>query len=102
VIAAQARGRWHAKAEPAPPADRRDEGPPALNAWQSVKGLAVAAVLLGAFLFTEWPREVTALIGAGVLLTSRRLHSNKMLGLVDWELQVLFTGLFVVNHAFEQ
>jgi Na+/H+ antiporter NhaD/arsenite permease-like protein len=33
---------------------------------------------------------------------SRRLHSNKMLGLVDWELLVLFTGLFVVNHAFER
>jgi len=31
---------------------------------------------------------------------SRRLHSNKMLGLVDWELLILFIGLFVVNHAF--
>jgi Na+/H+ antiporter NhaD/arsenite permease-like protein len=25
-----------------------------------------------------------------------------MLGLVDWELLVLFVGLFVVNHAFEK
>jgi Na+/H+ antiporter NhaD/arsenite permease-like protein len=25
-----------------------------------------------------------------------------MLGLVDWELLVLFTGLFVVNHAFQR
>jgi Na+/H+ antiporter NhaD/arsenite permease-like protein len=25
-----------------------------------------------------------------------------MLGLVDWELLVLFVGLFVVNHAFQQ
>ena len=41
------------------------------------------------------------LVGAGVLLTSRKLHSRHMLGLVDWELLVLFVGLFVVNHAFQ-
>ena len=102
VIAAQARGRWHARTETSPPGDRRDEGPVTLNRWQSGKGLGVAAALLLVFLFTGWSREVAALIGAGILLTSRRLHSNKMLGLVDWELLVLFIGLFVVNHAFQQ
>ena len=102
VIAVQARGRWRVAEEAAPPeSERRDEGA-VLNRWQSIKGLGVAAVLLVVFLFTPWPREVAALIGAGVLLTSRRLHSNKMLGLVDWELLVLFTGLFVVNHAFQR
>jgi Na+/H+ antiporter NhaD/arsenite permease-like protein len=45
---------------------------------------------------------VVALTGAGVLLTSRKLHSRSMLGLVDWELLVLFMGLFVVNHALQQ
>ncbi len=30
---------------------------------------------------------------------SRKLHSTHMLGLVDWELLILFIGLFVVNHA---
>jgi len=54
------------------------------------------------FLFTDAPREVAALTGAGLLLMSRRLHSNKMLGLVDWELLILFIGLFVVNHALAQ
>src|SRR5512143_615520 len=33
---------------------------------------------------------------------SRQLHSSRMLGLVDWELLVLFIGLFVVNHALQQ
>jgi Na+/H+ antiporter NhaD/arsenite permease-like protein len=61
----------------------------------------VAGALLGVFLFTSWPREASALVGAGVLLTSRRLHSRQMLGLVDWELLVLFMGLFVVNHALQ-
>jgi len=102
VIAVQAGGRWQARSETPAPSDRRDEGPVALNRWQSVKGLGVAAILLVVFLFSGFPREVAALTGAGVLLTSRRLHSNKMLGLVDWELLVLFTGLFVVNHAFQQ
>ncbi len=53
------------------------------------------------FLFTDWPREVAALVGAGVLLLSRRLSSSRVMGLIDWPLLVLFIGLFVVNHAFE-
>jgi Na+/H+ antiporter NhaD/arsenite permease-like protein len=32
----------------------------------------------------------------------RRLHSRDMLALVDWQLLVLFIGLFIVNHAFQQ
>ena len=44
---------------------------------------------------------MAALAGAGVLLLSRKLHSTRMLGLVDWELLVLFIGLFVVNHALQ-
>ena len=84
-----------------PVLDRRDEGYAPFDAWQTAKGLAVAAALMAVFLFTSWPREVAALTGAGILLMSSRLHSNKMLGLVDWQLLVLFIGLFVVNHAFE-
>lgn len=73
-----------------------------LNLWQTIKGLVVAATLLVAFLIGPWPREHVALTGAGVLLMSRRLHSSQMLGQVDWELLVLFMGLFVVNHALQQ
>jgi Na+/H+ antiporter NhaD/arsenite permease-like protein len=29
------------------------------------------------------------------------MHSRQVLGLVDWELLVLFVGLFVVNHALQ-
>jgi Na+/H+ antiporter NhaD/arsenite permease-like protein len=57
--------------------------------------------LLLIFLFTDWPREVAALVGAGVLLLSRRLHSAQVMGFVDWQLLLLFIGLFVVNQAFE-
>lgn len=76
------------------------QGPP-FDAWQTSKGLAVVSLLMLVFLATDWPREVAALLGAGVLLLSRRLHSSHVMGYVDWPLLVLFMGLFVVNHAFE-
>ncbi|WP_066268916.1 SLC13 family permease [Hydrogenophaga palleronii] len=81
--------------EAAPPEE------PAFDRWQTSKGLTVAAALMGIFLFTDWPRDVAALVGAGLLLLSRRLHSSRVLGLIDWPLLLLFMGLFVVNHAFE-
>ncbi|PKO65807.1 MAG: anion transporter [Betaproteobacteria bacterium HGW-Betaproteobacteria-16] len=74
---------------------------PAFDVWQTTKGLGVAAALLLIFLFTDWPRDVAALVGAGVLLLSRRLQSARVMGLIDWPLLILFMGLFVVNHAFE-
>jgi Na+/H+ antiporter NhaD/arsenite permease-like protein len=98
LIVWQARGQW-ASAGSNIPLERRDEHA-TFDRWQTAKGLAVAVALIAVFLFTSWPREVAALIGAGILMMSRRLHSNKMLGLVDWELLILFIGLFVVNHAF--
>ncbi|MDP3350082.1 MAG: anion transporter [Hydrogenophaga sp.] len=74
---------------------------PAFDIWQTTKGLVVAGALMLIFLFTDWPRDVAALVGAGVLLLSRRLHTSHFMGLVDWPLLILFMGLFVVNHAFE-
>ncbi len=72
-----------------------------LSRWQAAKGLMVALGVLLCFVLAPWPREVVALAGAGLLLLSRRLHSRDMLGLVDWQLLVLFMGLFVVNHALQ-
>jgi Na+/H+ antiporter NhaD/arsenite permease-like protein len=69
---------------------------------QTTKGLLDVATVLVAFLTTDWPHEVVALVAAGVLLLSRRFHSSQVMGFVDWELLVLFMGLFVVNHAFAQ
>jgi Na+/H+ antiporter NhaD/arsenite permease-like protein len=101
LIAAQTRGRWR-RAGASMPADERRHAPEVLDRWQTAKGLVVTLFVVLSFLFTSWPREVVALTGAGVLLMSRKLHSSKMLGLVDWELLVLFIGLFVVNHALQK
>ena len=75
---------------------------PPFDRWQTAKGLTVALALMGVFLFTDWHRDVAALVGAAVLLLSRRFHSADVMGSVDWQLLLLFIGLFVVNHAFEQ
>jgi len=103
LIAWQTRGRWHAVAPAAGALASAQPGPEVpFDDWQTTKGLAIAAILLIAFLFAPWPREHVALTAVGVLLMSRKLHSNQMLGLVDWELLILFIGLFVVNHALQQ
>jgi Na+/H+ antiporter NhaD/arsenite permease-like protein len=102
LIAWQTRGRWSASTPIADTGTGGDKPEVAFDEWQTTKGLVVSAVLLGAFLFAPWPREHVALTAAGVLLMSRRLHSNQMLGLVDWELLILFIGLFVVNDAVQR
>jgi Na+/H+ antiporter NhaD/arsenite permease-like protein len=106
LVVALTRGRLVDTAEIASPDGMPDNATAeegiALDSWQTLKGLTVALVVVACFLFTDWPREVVALTGAGVLLMSRRLHSRQMLGLVDWELLVLFIGLFVVNHALQK
>jgi Na+/H+ antiporter NhaD/arsenite permease-like protein len=101
VIAYRQRDHWRGGDAATGDVVAAAEGPaPAnLDRWQTAKGLAAATFLMVAFLFLPWSREVVALAAAGLLLTSRRLHSRDMLGLVDWQLLVLFIGLFVVNDA---
>jgi len=94
VIARQFRGRWQ-RDLPIPVVDS-----PPFNHWQSAKGLFVLALLIVSFLwFQNLPREGVALVCAGVLLLSRRMASREMMSLVDWQLLVLFVGLFIVNDA---
>jgi len=111
VVWARQHGRWAAVPAVRAEAGAREEAArtaaprapdapdPAWNRWQVIKGLAVLAGLLAAFLLAPWPRDIVALGAAGVLLASRRMASRDTLGLVDWQLLVLFAGLFVVNRA---
>lgn len=110
VVARAYRGRWGWRSDAFPAAEPPGSEPgdtglggapsiPRFRRWQATKGLALAAAAMVCFLFTPWPRELVALAAAGIVLTSRRFHSRDMLGLVDWQLLVLFVGLFVVNGA---
>jgi Na+/H+ antiporter NhaD/arsenite permease-like protein len=93
VVAVSARRSWQRHT----PIPRVEE--PELDRWQTGKGIVVLVLLLVGFLVVPIPREVLALTAAAVLLTSRRMASRDILGLVDWHLLVLFVGLFVVNFA---
>lgn len=68
--------------------------------WQSSKGILVIVLLLMIFLFTDLPRDKVSLVAAGFLLLSRRMASQTMLSFIDWQLLVLFIGLFIVNRSF--
>jgi Na+/H+ antiporter NhaD/arsenite permease-like protein len=74
---------------------------PSFDRWQSAKGLMALTLCMGAFLWGGVARENAALACAGVLLLSRRMASRQTLALVDWQLLLLFLGLFVVNHELE-
>ena len=98
VIAWSWRGRWQRPVTLA----RTEQRDLRFDRWQTGKGVAVLVALVAAFLLAPVPREAAALTAAGVLLLSRRTASRDILGLVDWNLLVLFVGLFVVNHALLQ
>jgi Na+/H+ antiporter NhaD/arsenite permease-like protein len=68
---------------------------------QTGKGLAVLLLLVLGLLACPLPREAQAMAAGAVLLLSRRQPSRALLDLVDWQLLVLFAGLFVVNHALQ-
>ncbi|HPS79710.1 MAG TPA: SLC13 family permease [Thermoanaerobaculaceae bacterium] len=93
IIIALTRDRWHAVT--AIPGVAHVE----FDRWQTQKGLLVLGLVMAGFLFAPIPREVLALSAAAVLLTSRKMASRDLLGLVDWHLLVLFGGLFIVNFA---
>lgn len=73
--------------------------PLAINRRQSWKAVAATAALLLLFA-TPVPREVSTLAIAGILLVSRHVRSRTLVSAVDWNLLILFIGLFVVTGAF--
>lgn len=77
--------------------------PPERDDWLIAKTLLILSALVVFFLFArgEW-RAIGALAGAGMLLCSHRAKAAKLYQLVDWNLLVLFLGLFVVNGAMRQ
>jgi Na+/H+ antiporter NhaD/arsenite permease-like protein len=67
------------------------------------KTLAILAALVIAFIFLPpTPRVVAALAAGGLLMISRNRDSARLYRQVDWDLLLLFFGLFVVNGAMKQ
>ena len=97
IIAMLYRGRWRL-ASPVP-ADTPVATPVAVDRWETLKAAVVTVVVVGAFVFSDWPRELIALSAAALLLINRRIASTDMMKHVDGNLIVLLMGLFVVNAA---
>ncbi|HEX5268932.1 MAG TPA: anion transporter [Gemmataceae bacterium] len=73
--------------------------PRGAQVWLQRKSVAVALVTVALF-FTGLPLELIALGAAAVLLLDR-VRPEKVYREIDWGLLVMFTGLFVVVHAFQ-
>ena len=68
------------------------------HARLQVKAVAVTLATVALF-FAGLPLELVAL-GAAAFVLLDRIKSEKIYHQVDWELLLLFTGLFIVVHAF--
>lgn len=102
LVALIYRGRWTAPPRPATEAAAPPPAATVLNRFETVKALAVTAVVVGAFIFSGWPRELIALAAAGILLVNRQISSTDMMKHVDGNLLLLIMGLFVVNAGLAQ
>ena len=74
---------------------------PPLDRWETLKGFLVLCLILYAFIFTDWTRGLVAASAGAVMLFNARFASRGMLERVDWDLLILFVGLFMVNGAMQ-
>lgn len=96
IVLRQYRNHWlTAPTEP-------DITTPAFSLRQTVKGGVLTILLLFVFVTNIFPRDLAALSVAGFLMCSRNLRSREILGIVDWQLLVLFVALFIVNFALNE
>ncbi|MEG4441820.1 anion transporter [Microcoleus sp. AT9_B5] len=65
------------------------------------KSLLITGGLLVAFLIGVPPSEAT-LVAAGLLFITRRVKPDRILNKIDWDLLVMFAGLFVVTEGVEK
>lgn len=81
-----------------------------LNKLQSIeiayrvhRGLLVKGILVSSGLFIAFilgcPLAESSFIAGGILLLTRRLRSERYFSKIDWELLVMFAGLFILTSA---
>ncbi len=73
----------------------------AVHAYLAGKGLTVMGMVLAAF-FLGVDMAVASLVGAAALLLTRRVKPGKIYASIDFNLLVIFTGLFVVVGGVEK
>jgi Na+/H+ antiporter NhaD/arsenite permease-like protein len=66
--------------------------------WKSIAASAGMIV----FFFAGWPVPKVALVAGALLLVTRRVKPEKVYLHIDWQLLVLFVGLFIVVAGVDQ
>lgn len=66
-----------------------------------IKSLVITVGLMIAFLIGFPPAEAT-LIAAGLLFVTRRVRPERFLQKVDWDLLVMFSGLFILTEGVQK
>ena len=66
--------------------------------WKSL----VTAIFMILFFFLGWPVSKVALVAGALLLITRRVKPEKVYREMDWQLLVLFVGLFIVVAGVEK
>jgi Na+/H+ antiporter NhaD/arsenite permease-like protein len=67
----------------------------------TAEGLVITALVLAGFLSGKDP-ALSAAVGAAAVLITRRVNPQKIYKRIDWDLLVLFIGLFVVIAGVER
>jgi Na+/H+ antiporter NhaD/arsenite permease-like protein len=67
----------------------------------TIEGLIITGAVLAGFLAGKDP-ALCAAVGAAAVLITRRIHPEKIYRQIDWDLLVLFIGLFVVIAGVER
>ena len=75
--------------------------PPRYNRLLMWKSLA-ASVAMVVFFFAGWPVPKVGIVAGGALLITRRVKPEKVYREIDWQLLVMFAGLFVVTAGLEK
>lgn len=83
------------------PVEPMGRGPRPIHRAMMTKALLVSGGVLAGFVLGYDPALV-AIAAAAVLLITRRVHPEKLYGKVDWDLLMLFIGLFVVIAGVER
>ena len=83
------------------PLESAGPAPRPIHRVMTIKGLLVTAFVLIAFLLGKDPAIVAAIAAAALLIT-RRVNPQKIYRQIDWDLLVLFIGLFVVIGGVER
>ncbi len=72
-----------------------------VNRVLMAKSVAVSVLMIAGF-FGGWPVSKVALLAGAVLLLTRRVKPERVYREIDWQLLVMFTGLFIVVAGVEK